>query len=282
MLIFHLKGALFLRQFRFITLLLITGALVLTACSADNVFKKKTEEDDTSEHQKEEKNKNTEGKSNDSDKVNEAKDDKDLDEDVEVNASGTKVVDDPTDILVLVNKQHALPDGFEPTDLVFPNVRFPFTEDLPKKQMRKVAATALEEMFEAGDKAGVNLFGQSGYRSYERQVAIFAANVEKNGEEAANNYSARPGESEHQTGLTMDVTSADANYELTTEFGDTEEGQWLEKNAADFGFIIRYPKDKEAITEYQYEPWHIRYVGKDVAKEIMSKKITLEEYLGVK
>lgn len=137
-------------------------------------------------------------------------------------------------------------------------------------------------MFQAGDGDGMDLFAQSGYRSYKRQVSVFASNVEQHGEEAANNFSARPGESEHQTGLTMDVTSPGVDYRLTTEFGDTKEGIWLKENAADYGFIIRYPKGKEAITEYQYEPWHIRYVGKTAAQEIMSNDMTLEEYLGVK
>src|SRR5699024_3182885 len=122
---------------------------------------------------------------------------------------GKVITGNPYDVLVLVNKEHALPEGFTPEDLVIPDVRFPFTEDLPKKQMRKVAADAMKKMFEAADKENLELFAQSGFRSFERQESIFAANVEKNGEEAANKYSARPGESEHQSGLTMDVTNAD-------------------------------------------------------------------------
>src|SRR5699024_4734909 len=114
----------------------------------------------------------------------------------------------------------------------------------------------------------MDLFAQSGYRSYDSQDAIFAANVDKNDEPAANNDSARHGESEHQTGLTMDITSPDVGYKLNIEFGDTKEGKWVEKHAADHGFIIRYPEDKEDITEYQYEPWHLRYVGKEAATEI--------------
>ncbi|SFB05460.1 D-alanyl-D-alanine carboxypeptidase [Lentibacillus halodurans] len=189
-------------------------------------------------------------------------------------------VDNPHEILVLVNKGNALPDGFEPINLVVPDVHFPFEDFLPKKQMRQVAATALEDMFESADNAGLELFAQSGYRSYERQDAIFAANVQEHGEEAANNFSARPGESEHQTGLTMDVTSPDINYQLIEEFGETDEGKWLQEHAAEYGFIIRYPEGKENITQYQYEPWHLRYVGEKAAAEIMKKNMTLEEYLG--
>lgn len=191
----------------------------------------------------------------------------------------SKVIENPYEVLSLVNKQHALPADYIPNDLVIPNVRFPFIEDLPKKQLRKVAADALEEMFKSADKAGLDLFAQSGYRSYERQDVIFASNVSQHGEKSANNFSARPGESEHQSGLTMDITTPAVNYDLTIEFGDTKEGKWVQQHASDFGFIIRYPKGKEDITEYQYEPWHIRYVGKKAAKEITSEGITLEEYV---
>ncbi|TFJ91506.1 D-alanyl-D-alanine carboxypeptidase family protein [Lentibacillus salicampi] len=189
-------------------------------------------------------------------------------------------IPNPHEILALVNKEHSLPNGFEPLNLVEPDVRFPFDEFLPKKQMRQVAATALEDMFQAADDAGLELFAQSGYRSFDRQDAIFASNVEAHGEKAANKFSARPGESEHQTGLTMDVTSADVDFQLIKEFGESDEGKWLQKHAAEYGFIIRYPKGKEEVTQYQYEPWHLRYVGKKAATDIMEQGITLEEYLG--
>lgn len=190
-----------------------------------------------------------------------------------------KIVENPYEILSLVNKKNALPSDYIPEDLVIPNVRFSFAEDLPKKQLRKVAAEALEELFEASDEAGLELFAVSGYRSYDRQDAIFASNASKHGEEAANQFSARPGESEHQTGLTMDVSSPGVDFGLTIEFGETPEGKWLKEHASDYGFIIRYPKGKEHITKYQYEPWHIRYVGKKAAKDIMDNELTLEEYL---
>ncbi|WP_085993502.1 D-alanyl-D-alanine carboxypeptidase family protein [Oceanobacillus senegalensis] len=193
--------------------------------------------------------------------------------------SGSKIIGNPYDQLSLINKDFALPADYIPEDLVVPDVRFPFTEDLPKKQMREVAARALEDLFEAADEEGLELFAQSGYRSFERQEAIFTSNVNLHGEEAANTFSARPGESEHQTGLTMDVTSPDIGFKLIVEFGETDEGKWIAEHAADFGFIIRYPKGKEEITQYQYEPWHLRYVGEKAAKEITEKGITLEEYL---
>lgn len=191
----------------------------------------------------------------------------------------TVVINNPYEVLALVNKNHALPSDYIPDDLVVPDVRFPFIEDLPKKQMRKVAAEALESMFLAADEDGIALFAQSGYRSYKTQKNLFANYVSVHGEAQANTFSARPGESEHQTGLTMDVTSDSVNYTLVTDFGDTAEGLWLEENAADYGFIIRYPEGKEEITQYQYEPWHIRYVGNKAAATIMDNNLTLEEYL---
>jgi len=194
---------------------------------------------------------------------------------------GSVVLANPYEQLVLVNKEFALPEDYIPEDLVVPDIPFPFEEDLPQKQMREIAAEPLEKMFQAADEAGLELYAQSGYRSYERQDAIFASNAGQHGEEEANTFSARPGESEHQTGLTMDVTSPDVDFTLTVDFAETDEGKWVQEHAAYFGFIIRYPEGKEDITEYQYEPWHLRYVGEEAAKKIMEKDITFEEYLGL-
>ncbi len=99
------------------------------------------------------------------------------------------------------------------------------------------------------------------------------------GKEVANKTVAYPGQSEHQTGLAMDVSSHKMGFKLHQSFGETIEGIWLANNAPKFGFIIRYPKGKEHITGYKYEPWHLRYVGVQVAEEIAQKGITLEEYL---
>lgn len=192
--------------------------------------------------------------------------------------SGTQILGNPYDQLAIVNKTNALPEDYIPHDLVVPDVPFPFTEDLPKKQLREPAALALEELFAAANESGFELFAQSGYRSYERQVTLFAAYADEHGEEAANLFSARPGESEHQTGLAIDISSASVNYQLVIDFGDTPEGKWVKENAADYGFIIRYQEGKEDITEYQFEPWHLRYVGKRAAQEISEANITLEEY----
>lgn len=190
-----------------------------------------------------------------------------------------KVISKPSDLLVLVNKKNNLPSNYVPSDLVIPNVPFPFQEYHEKKLMRKDAASALEELFKKAREENINIYAMSGYRSYDTQNSIFTSNVNKYGFENANQFSAKPGQSEHQTGLAMDITSPSVNLGLVQYFGETNEGKWLKDNAAEFGFIIRYPKGKEDITEYQYEPWHVRYVGKDIAKEISNENITLEEYL---
>lgn len=199
----------------------------------------------------------------------------------EHNEFETEKVENPYDVLAVVNKSFSLPSDYEPEDLTVPNVRFPFTEDDPKKQLRKEAADALEGLFSDADQVGLKLFAQSGFRSYDRQEAIFTANVDKHGEDHANTYSAKAGESEHQTGLVMDVTSEQVGFDLVTDFGDTEEGKWLAEHAHEYGFIIRYPEGKEEITKYQYEPWHLRYVGIKAATDIKEKEQTLEEYLGI-
>lgn len=191
-----------------------------------------------------------------------------------------RIVTNPDDELVLVNKSRKLPPDYEPEELVEPDVPHVFQgENLPHHKLRPVAADALEKLFAQAAEEGLELVARSGYRSYETQVAVFARNEERKGTEFANKYSARAGESEHQTGLVMDVTSPDVDHELVTAFAATDEGKWLEAHAADFGFIVRYPQGKEDITGYEFEPWHLRYVGKEAAQAIMSQKITLEEYL---
>ncbi|MCM1988292.1 D-alanyl-D-alanine carboxypeptidase family protein [Oceanirhabdus seepicola] len=190
------------------------------------------------------------------------------------------IVSNPDHILALVNKKNKLPSDYIPHNLVVPNVPFPFKSYHSKKLMRKEAAQALENLFKKAEEDNIKIYALSGYRSYTRQESIFASNVKKNGLEKANQFSAKPGESEHQTGLAMDLTSPSVNNVLTQRFGQTMEGKWVKANAYKFGFIIRYPKGKEHITGYQYEPWHLRFVGKEAAEEIFNKNITLEEYLG--
>ena len=193
--------------------------------------------------------------------------------------NGKNIIQNPMNIMVLVNKEYSLPDGYAPDDLVRPNVLFSFgNQDIEKSYLRKEAAEALASLFNEGKKFGIDLFAVSGYRSYDRQVAVFNAEVSKYGEEKAIQAVAIPGSSEHQTGLSMDLSSQSANFELSEQFGETAEGKWIAENAHRFGFILRYPKGKEAITGYKYEPWHFRYVGKTAATVIYEKQLTLEEY----
>jgi zinc D-Ala-D-Ala carboxypeptidase len=188
----------------------------------------------------------------------------------------------PTSILVLVNKEHPLPAGYVPPDLVTPNVPFPFKEDLPKKEMRKEAAVALADLFAQAKADGLQLYAMSGYRSYKTQKQIFNHNLVTQGNVAANAASAHPGTSEHQTGLAMDLTTGSMHEQLEQSFASTPEGIWVQKHAAEFGFIVRYPKGKEEITGYEYEPWHIRYVGKEAAKEMVAENVTFDEYVSAR
>ncbi len=124
-------------------------------------------------------------------------------------------------------------------------------------------------------KAGLALYNSSNFRTYELQVDLYNRYVARSGQAAADTYSARPGFSEHQTGLVIDLNSVDDS------FAGTPEAEWVAKNAHKYGFIVRYPKGKEAITGYQYEPWHIRYLGVKTATAVYQSGKTLEEYLGI-
>ncbi|EAC6058293.1 D-alanyl-D-alanine carboxypeptidase family protein [Listeria monocytogenes] len=193
--------------------------------------------------------------------------------------NGIKYIENEENMLVLANKDYSLQPTYTPPDLVRPNVTFSFgSQQVEKAQLRKEAATALEEMFVATNKDGKKLFAVSGYRSYKRQQEVFQAEVNAKGDQKAREAVAYPGTSEHQTGLAMDISSENQSYELTEAFGTTPEGKWLQENAHNYGFILRYMKGREAITKYQYESWHYRYVGKDAATIIYENNWTLEEF----
>ncbi len=199
-----------------------------------------------------------------------------------VQVNGKKVIQNAANTMALVNKEFALPDGYAPVDLVRPKVAFSFgDQDIEKSYLRKEAASALELMFADAAKNGMQLFAVSGYRSYDRQKEVFEAEVNKVGYEKAVQAVAVPGNSEHQSGLSMDISSESARFGLTEQFGETAEGKWLANNAHRFGFIQRYPKGKEGITGYQYESWHYRYVGMKAATEIFENGLTLEEYFKI-
>lgn len=183
-------------------------------------------------------------------------------------------ISDENSNLLLVNKSNPISEDYKPNKLVKPKVQFLKDTKDESRYMDEVAANALEELFKCAKKEGIILIGSSAYRSYESQVKIYNENVLEKGIDYANKYVAIPGKSEHQTGLSIDVTNK------SRAFGKTSiEAQWLANNAHRFGFILRYPEGKEDVTGYNYEPWHIRYVGKEPALKIFTDNITLEEYM---
>lgn len=180
------------------------------------------------------------------------------------------------DILAPVDKQHRLDAGCEPGDLVPLPARFLAADG---QQLRAEAAAAMVELLEAALADGHELFVLSAYRSYDVQQQVFQWHVDTYGREEAERVSARPGHSEHQLGTAADVTSRVVGLELVKAFGNTPEGRWVAGNAHRFGFIVSYPEGKEAVTGYDYEPWHLRYVGKSVAGDVVASGLTLHEFL---
>jgi zinc D-Ala-D-Ala carboxypeptidase len=186
---------------------------------------------------------------------------------------------DPSSIWVLVNKRRPLtPKNYAPADLTMPSVplRVPGNESM---QLRAPTARALEQLFAAAKTDNINLMLSSGYRSYTYQVNLYNGYVKTQGQAQADNQSARPGYSEHQTGLAADVEPASRNCEVDSCFGGTPEGKWIAANAYKYGFIVRYTADKQQVTGYEPEPWHIRYIGVSLATELHKQNIkTLEEF----
>lgn len=172
---------------------------------------------------------------------------------------------------ILVNKYYYLEKNYVPNNLETISTRFA----LSNMKLVKEAKEAFEEMASAAKKENLNIIAMSTYRSYDYQVNLYNKYVRTDGKEAADTYSGRPGHSEHQTGLAVDVYNGKVNY---TSFEKTKEFIWMSNNASDYGFILRFPKDKETETGYTYESWHYRYVGKDIAKYIKEHDISFEEY----
>lgn len=178
----------------------------------------------------------------------------------------------------LVNREHPLDSCYVPQGLV--SCAFPFCAEAreEKRMLCVAAADAAGRLLEYGKSFGYLLFGISGYRSYARQEEIFEKRLQESPAEEVERYVAKPGTSEHQTGLALDVSSPSVGLELEEVFAETPEGKWLAIYAPMFGFVIRYPKGKEGITGYAYEPWHIRYVGKSLSLYLSLTGLTLEEY----
>lgn len=183
-----------------------------------------------------------------------------------------KLIDNPNTNLVLVNKFNRLDDRYIPSDLEKINLAYANNY----KYLRSVAKNSFEIMSSEAKKLGLEIVAVSAFRSYRYQKDLYEYYVKEKGLEYADKASARPGHSEHQTGLTLDVMGENGDYNL---FEETKEFRWLKDNAYKYGFILRYPKGKEHITGFKYEPWHYRYVGSDIALEIYENNLTLEEYL---
>ena len=171
--------------------------------------------------------------------------------------------------LILVNKFYHLKEDYIPSDLVSLGGQY---NRGANSRMRKEAADAFMKMVDAAKLNNIILYNASAFRSYDYQVNLYNRYIKRDGKEAADKYSARPGYSEHQSGLCSDLN------EISDKFDGTDEANWLKDNAYKYGFILRFPKGKEDITGYKYEPWHYRYVGLDAAKIIHDDDITLEEY----
>ena len=188
---------------------------------------------------------------------------------------------DPASPWVVVNKGRKLPSGYRPADLVVPKVTLRYSAGGSEMQLRAEAAQALQKMFSGGQNEGLKLMLASGFRSYSTQGAVYGRHVRDYGQAAADKVSARPGHSEHQTGWAVDVAPASGKCLVAECFGDLAEGRWVAANAAKYGFIIRYPAGMESLTGYAYEPWHLRYVGTELAAELSNSGQTLERYFGL-
>lgn len=180
---------------------------------------------------------------------------------------------DANGLLFLVNRQWLVSKAYRP-ELQKANV-------LGQLSMRPDAAAALEEMFAACEaETGVKLKAVSGFRSYEKQANIYSNKLKSvgNKQAKADEYVARPGASEHQLGMAMDVGQS-GKVNLTAGFGSTEGGKWIREHCWEYGFILRYEESWEDVTGYKYEPWHVRYVGKENAAAIYEDLMPLETWL---
>lgn len=187
---------------------------------------------------------------------------------------------DAASLWVVVNKTRPLPGSFTPKNLTETKSDIPVL-NYEQPKLRIDASRSIGSLVQAAMKDNINLALISGYRSFDEQNGIYESAVSGYGKTEADKTSARPGFSEHQTGLAVDVGAANDNCRLDTCFGDTKEGKWIAKNAHKFGFILRYKKGTKSIVGYSYEPWHLRYVGKALANEINEQGVTMEQFFGL-
>lgn len=186
--------------------------------------------------------------------------------------------EDDGSVLVLVNKEYTVAEDYYPQDMVEIDGSLSTNQNL---MVKREAYEAYLKMLKDAQREGLNFSICSAYRSYALQESLYNNSLAVNGQEYTETMFAYPGKSEHHTGYAIDITSASMNWGLSQDFADYPDGAWITRHCAEYGFILRYPQGKEDITGYVYEPWHIRYVGADIAKYITEHQLTLEEYLGV-
>ncbi len=180
-----------------------------------------------------------------------------------------------SDYIVLTNKENLLSEDYIPPDLVKLTCKKISSDPI---QMREVAANALSDMFAAAKEDGIVLYAHSGYRSYRTQKTMYSNRLKKNNGKD-DGVVAYPGSSDHQTGLGIDIINkAGIGKKFTTAFAETKEGKWVAENCWNYGFVIRYQKNKEDITQIMFEPWHLRYVGVQVAQYMHENDLSLEEF----
>lgn len=180
-----------------------------------------------------------------------------------------------SDYIVLTNKENLLSEDYIPPDLVKLTCKKISSDPI---QMREVAANALSDMFAAAKEDGIILYAHSGYRSYRTQKTMYFNRLKKNNGKD-DGVVAYPGSSDHQTGLGIDIINkAGIGKKFTTAFAETKEGKWVAENCWNYGFVIRYQKNKEDITQIMFEPWHLRYVGVQVAQYMHENDLSLEEF----
>ncbi len=199
--------------------------------------------------------------------------------------SQTTIITDDSDMTLLVNKFYALPEGYVPSDLV-PVEEYACVQGedyscqtVDQIELRQEVYKAYLKFCKAAQKENINIRAIAGYRSYDYQKGLWDYYASTNGEEYADTYYARPGQSEHNSGLSVDITFNGYNF---NEIENYDGYDWILKNMHKYGFILRYPEDKVDVTRYGYESWHIRYVGKKAATTIYKNNWTLEEYHGSK
>ena len=180
-------------------------------------------------------------------------------------------VDSPDSTLVVVNKQRPLPVEYVPQDLV----------DADGVPLRLEAAEAYLQMVAEAAAAGVPISAVSGFRTGTEQDQLYVSYTENFGPETADSISARPGYSEHQTGLAVDIANPDGSCALEACFGESLAGSWAAANAHKYGFVVRYPAGAETVTGFAYEPWHLRFVGTELAAKLHGSGQTLEQFAGL-